>query len=79
MRNYAGAPTAIEQLGEKRHPIMFANSGGRAGEWVVPAGHYFFMGDNRNNSKDSRWLYDPDAPGFVPEQNLGRQSGANLA
>ncbi len=68
--NYAGAPTAIEQLGEKRHPIMFSNSGGRAGEWVVPAGHYFFMGDNRNNSKDSRWLYDSDAPGFVPEQNL---------
>ncbi len=68
--NYAGAPTAFEQLGEKRHLIMFSNGGGRAGEWVVPAGHYFFMGDNRNNSKDSRWLYDSDAPGYVPEQNL---------
>jgi signal peptidase I len=68
--NYAGAPTAFEQLGEKRHLIMFSNGGGKAGEWVVPAGHYFFMGDNRNNSKDSRWLYDSDAPGFVPEQNL---------
>jgi signal peptidase I len=70
LSTYAGAPTAFEQLGDKRHRIMFSNGGGRAGEWVVPAGHYFFMGDNRNNSKDSRWLYDSDAPGFVPEQNL---------
>jgi signal peptidase I len=70
MWNYAGVPTAYEMLGSRRHLIMFANGGVKTGEWVVPAGHYFFMGDNRNNSKDSRWLGEPDAPGFVPEANL---------
>jgi signal peptidase I len=68
--NYTGVPTAFEQLDAKRHQIMFANGSVKTGEWVVPAAHYFFMGDNRNNSKDSRWLDEPDAPGFVPAQNL---------
>ena len=68
--NYTGVPTANETLGVKRHRLMFARGGVKEGEWVVPAGHYFFMGDNRNNSKDSRWLGEPDAPGYVPEQNL---------
>jgi signal peptidase I len=67
---YTDVPTAFEQLDAKRHRLMFSKGGVRPGEWVVPPKHYFFMGDNRNNSKDSRWLDEPDAPGFVPEQNL---------
>ncbi|MFD2644641.1 signal peptidase I [Pseudomonas japonica] len=66
-----------EKLGEAEHLIrkqMSRYNVPADQQWTVPAGHYFMMGDNRDNSNDSRYWDDPSIPkellGMVPDQNI---------
>jgi signal peptidase I len=68
-----GTVLGWEELGEHRHRVLLTQGAlSRGGTYEVPAGHYFMMGDHRDNSQDGRY----EEVGYVPEGNLvGRATG----
>jgi len=75
----AGNPVRAQKYREffdgqrKPHLIKDLETGGRVddtGIYTVPGGHYFFMGDNRDNSRDSRFPIDQGGVSYVPASHL---------
>lgn len=62
-----------EEVGGDEHPVLwmpYAPLGGTFPRTVVPDHQYFVMGDNRNQSRDSRWF------GFVDRERIVGQATA---
>ena len=74
----AGRPRTLRRFietlpGGRQHEILEISDNAAydtTGEFIVPAGHYFMMGDNRDDSLDSREPAARGGVGFVPMENL---------
>ncbi len=60
------APIYVENLDGREHKTLIHDPGHskKDGVYIIPEGQYFVMGDNRDRSRDSRYI------GAIPEKYL---------